>query len=140
MSPPATSWVHQHSSASVQVLGGTSFDVALAGNGFDVSFSFKVGFEVDFSFVNLTSGIMRYWPDPNTLGGMEGCPRHLTFNACVPHSKMMIILFMQSLVLGGGTPIAPGSILQNNTSHATDRQSLCLLSLNAQMNSSKALV
>ena len=129
-----TSWVHRHSSESVQVLGDTSFDVALAGNGFDVS----LGFEVNFGFVNRTGGIMRYWLGPNTLGGMEGCPGHPSFDAGVPHSKMMIILLMQSL--GSGTPVVPGSILQNNTSHATDRQSLCLLSLNAQMNSSKAVV
>ena len=34
----------------------------------------------------------------------------------------------------------PGSILRNSTSHATNRQSLCLLSLNVQMNSLKAVV
>ena len=74
---------------------------------------------------------MGYWLGQNILGGMEGCPGHLSFDAGVPHSKMRIILLMCSLVLGGGTPIAPGSILQNSTSHAIDRQSLCLLSLNA---------
>ena len=63
-----------------------------------------------------------------------------SFDAGVPRSKMTIILLMHSLVLGGGTPVAPGSILQTSTSCATDRQSLCLLSLNAQMNSSKAVV
>ena len=47
-SPPAASWACQHSSASVQVSGGTSFDVKLVGNGFDVSF----GFKVDFNLVN----------------------------------------------------------------------------------------
>ena len=54
---------------------------------------------------------MRYWLGPNTIGGMEGCPGHLSFNPCVPHSKTMIVLLMQSLVLGSGTPVAPGSIL-----------------------------
>ena len=71
---------------------------------------------------------------------MEEWPGHLIFDADVPHSKMMIICLMQSLILGGGTPIVPGSILQNNTSHATDRQPLYLLSLNAQMNSLKVVV
>ena len=47
---------------------------------------------------------------------------------------------MHSLVLGGGTPVAPGSILQNSMSHAIDRQSLGLPSLNAQINSLKAVV
>ena len=71
---------------------------------------------------------------------MEGCLGHLSFDAGVPHSKMAIILLMHSLVLGGGTPVAPGSILRNSMSGATVRQSLCLLSLNAQKNSSKAVV
>ena len=83
---------------------------------------------------------MRYWLGPNTLGGIKGCPGQLPFDAGVSHSETTIILLMQSLVLGGGIPIAPGSIFQNSTSCATDRQSLCLLSLNAQMNSSKAVV
>ena len=47
---------------------------------------------------------------------------------------------MQSLVLGSGTLVAPGKSLWNSTSCATDRQSLCHLSLNAQINSSKAVV
>ena len=63
---------------------------------------------------------MRYWLGPDTLGGMEGCPGHLSFDARVPHSKTTIILLMQSLVLGSGTPVVPGSILRNNMSHATD--------------------
>ena len=54
---------------------------------------------------------MRYWLGPNTLGRMEGCPGHLSFDAGVPRSKMRIILLMYALVLGGGTPLAPGSIL-----------------------------
>ena len=83
---------------------------------------------------------MRYWLGPNTLGGMEGHPGHLSFNADVPRSKMAIILLMHSLVLDSGTPVAPGSILQISMSHATDRQSLCLLFLNAQMSSLKAVV
>ena len=83
---------------------------------------------------------MRYWLGPNTLGGMEGCPGHLSSDAGVPCSKTTIILLMHSLVLGAGTPVAPGSILQNSMSHAIDRQSLCLLSLNAQINSLKAVV
>ena len=83
---------------------------------------------------------MRYWLGPNTLGGMDWCPGHLSFDAGVPRSKMTIILLVHSLVLDGGIPVAPGSMLRNSTSHATDRQSLCLLSLNAQMNSSKAVV
>ena len=81
---------------------------------------------------------MRYWLGPNTISGMEGCPIHLSFYIGVPHSKMGIILFVCSRVFGGGTPVAPGIILQNNTSHAVDRQSLCLPPLNAQTNSSKA--
>ena len=48
VSPPAATWVRQGSSASVQVSGGMSFKVELAGNGFDVNF----GFEVDFALVN----------------------------------------------------------------------------------------
>ena len=96
------------------------------------------GFNVNLGLVNQTGSIIRYWPGPNTLGGMEGCPIHLSFDAGVPCSKMGIILFIHSWVHGGGTPMAPGSIRQNNTSHAVDRQSLCLLSLNAQINSSKA--
>ena len=83
---------------------------------------------------------MKYWLGPNTLGGMQGCPIHLSFNIGVPHSKMGIILLMRSQVFGGCTPIAPGSILQSNMSHAVDRQSLCLPSLNTQINSSKAVV
>ena len=83
---------------------------------------------------------MRYWLGPNTLGGIEGCPIYLSFDIGVPHSKMGIILLLCSRVLGGHTPVAPGSILQNNMSHAVDRQSLCLPSLNAQINSSKAVV
>ena len=82
--------------------------------------------------------VMRYCLGPNTLGRMKGCPIHLSFHSCVPCSKMAIIFFMYSWVLGGGIPIAPGNILCNNTSRATDRQSLCLPSLNAQINSSKA--
>ena len=72
--------------------------------------------------VNFSFSITRYWLVPNTLGGMEGCPIHLSFDIGVPHFKMGIIFLMHSLVLGGGTPVAPGSILQNNTSHAVDRQ------------------
>ena len=83
---------------------------------------------------------MRYWLGPNTLGGMEGCPGHLSFCTGVPCSKTMIILLMHSLVLGGCTPVAPGSILQNSMSYDTDKLSLCLLSLNVQINSSKAVV
>ena len=83
---------------------------------------------------------MRYWLGPNTLGGMEGSPIHLSFNIGVPCCKMGIILLMCSQVLGGGTPIASDSILRNNMSHAVDRQWLCLPSLNVQTNSLKAVV
>ena len=67
---------------------------------------------------------------------MEGCPIHLSFDI----GARGIILYMCSQIFGGGTPVAPGNILQNNTSHAVDSQSLCLPSLNAQINSSKAVV
>ena len=81
---------------------------------------------------------MRYWLGPNTLGRMDGCSDHLSFDARVPCSKMAIILLMGFLIFGSGTP--PGKSLWNKTSHVTDRKSWCLLSLNAQMNSSKAVV
>ena len=51
-SPPTTNWACQCSSASLQVLGGTSFGFTLVGNSFNVSFGFGVGFEVDYGFVS----------------------------------------------------------------------------------------
>ena len=42
VSPPAVSWMCQHSSASLQVSGGTSFDVELPGNGFNVNFGLVI--------------------------------------------------------------------------------------------------
>ena len=97
-------------------------------------------FDVNLGLVIRTGGVMRYWLGPNTLGKMGGCPIQLSFDIGVPRSKMRIILLMHSLVLGGGTPVGPGSILRNSMSHAVDRQSLCLPSLNAKINLSKAVV
>ena len=54
---------------------------------------------------------MRYWLGPNTLGGMDGSPGHLSFDAGVPCFKMAVILLMRSLVFGSGTPVAPGKSL-----------------------------
>ena len=102
MSPPAVSWTHQHSSALLQVPGGTSFDIELdAGNSFNVN----------LGLVNQTGSVIRYWLGQNTLSGMEGCPIHLSFDAGVPNSKMGIILFIHLQVHSGGTPMAPGSVL-----------------------------
>ena len=52
VSPPVASWVCQCSSASLQVSGGMSFEVKLAGNSFSVNFHFEVGFKVVFGLVN----------------------------------------------------------------------------------------
>ena len=46
VSPPAVSWMCQCSSASLQVSGGTSFNVELTDNGFDVNFGFNVNFNL----------------------------------------------------------------------------------------------
>ena len=43
-SPPAKACMCCHSFASLQVSGGTSFDGASAGNGFEVTISFSFGF------------------------------------------------------------------------------------------------
>ena len=53
MSPPATSWECWHSSTSLWVSSGTSFNLALIGNGFNVIFGLGVDFEVDFGFCQL---------------------------------------------------------------------------------------
>ena len=42
VSPPTVSWTCQYSLASLRVSVGTSFDVELAGNGFDVNFSLVI--------------------------------------------------------------------------------------------------
>ena len=72
------------------------------------------------------------------LSGMEGCPSHLSFNMGVTCSITAIICLMYSLIFGRGVPVVPSSWWPNNTSQAVVQQSLCLLSQNAHINSSKA--
>ena len=69
---------------------------------------------------------------------MEGCPIHLSFDIRVSCSIIAIIFLIYSLVFGGGVPVAPGSWQPNNTSQTMARQSLCFLSWNTHVKSSKA--
>ena len=130
-SPPVIACLCCCSSASLRVLGYTSFDAAPTSSGFQVT----MGIGFDFGLVSWTGGITRYWLGANTLSRIDRCPGHLSFNAGISYSKTVIIFLIQSFIFGSGIPIAPGRSLQNNTSHAIDKQSLYLLSLNAQMNS-----
>ena len=69
---------------------------------------------------------------------MEGCLSHLSFDIGVSHSIITIICLMYSLIFGGGVPVVLSSWWPNNRSWAVARQSLCLLSWNAHINSLKA--
>ena len=82
-SPLVITCLHCHSSASLRVPGGTSFDAAPASNGFKVT----IGFGFGFHLVGWTGGVTRYWLGPNTLCEINGCPGQLSFDAGISHSR-----------------------------------------------------
>ena len=92
-SPPAIICMCCHSLASLQVSGGVSFNVASAGNGFDVTISFNFGFI-------LTCMVFDSIMSQNTdaIGFYIGYFGHVTKYACVLHKYPCRFVFCNDLL------------------------------------------